>query len=219
MNQLCTTLSNSLQVFMDKPMYSSKFLSVNSDVQNVSGLQGDSSLNMGSLAMYTQGTPLLITQVLQGLSEICRISMGNIMYIWTLLWTSFLVTGKKYATEMKKLASYQFPNTTARIGNEAFRLTFRSCPTKAICELSSLTTSYLAGCFSRQAQLLYYSLFYVLEVGSSSKFFYYVYHYWGKFEWGWQLSHASNLTEKRPVVNKFPHIALIKEYLCQYPIK
>jgi hypothetical protein len=38
MNQLCTTLSNSLQVFMDKPMYSSKFLSVNSDVQNVSGL-------------------------------------------------------------------------------------------------------------------------------------------------------------------------------------
>jgi hypothetical protein len=95
MNQLCTTLSNSLQVFMDKPMYSSKFLSVNSDVQNVSGLQGDSSLNMGSLAIYTQGTPLFITQVLQRLSEICRISMGNIMYIWTLLWTSFLVTGKK----------------------------------------------------------------------------------------------------------------------------
>ena len=61
----------------------------------VSGLQGDSSLNMGSLAIYTQGTPLLITQVLQRLSEICRISMGNIMYIWTFLWTSFHVTGKK----------------------------------------------------------------------------------------------------------------------------
>ena len=29
----------------------------------------------------------------------------------------------------------------------------------------------------------------------------------------------NNLTAKRPVVNKFPHIALIKEYLCQYPIK
>jgi hypothetical protein len=95
MNQLCTTLSNSLQVFMDKPMYSSKFLSVNSDVQNVSGLQGDSSLNMGSLAINTQGTPLLVTQVLQPLSEICRFSMGNIMYIWTCLWTSFLVIGKK----------------------------------------------------------------------------------------------------------------------------
>jgi len=95
MNQLCTTLSNSLQVFMDKPMYNIMFLSVNSDVENVSGLQGDSSLNMGSLAIYTQGTPLFITQVLQRLSEICRISMGNIMYIWTLLWTSFLVTGKK----------------------------------------------------------------------------------------------------------------------------
>jgi hypothetical protein len=95
MSQLCTTLSNSLQVFMDKPMYSSKFLSVNSDVQNVSGLQGDSSLNMGSLAINTQGTPLLVTQVLQPLSEICRISMGRIMYIWTCSWTSFLVIGKK----------------------------------------------------------------------------------------------------------------------------
>jgi hypothetical protein len=95
MNQLCTTLSKSLQVFMDKPMYSSKFLSVNSDVQNVSGLQGDSSLNMGSLAINTQGTPLLVTQVLHPLSEICRFSMGNIMYIWTCLWTSFLVIGKK----------------------------------------------------------------------------------------------------------------------------
>lgn len=120
---------------------------------------------------------------------------------------------------MKKLDSYQFPNTTARIGNEAFRLTFRSCPTKAICELSSLATSYLAGCLSRQAQLLYYSLFYVLEVGSASKFFHYFYHYWGKFGWGWQLSHASNLSTKRPMVNKFPHIALIKEYLFQYLIK
>ena len=60
-----------------------------------SGLQGDSSLNMGSLAINTQGTPLLVTQVLQPLSEICRISMGNIMYIWTCLWTSFLVIGKK----------------------------------------------------------------------------------------------------------------------------
>ena len=60
-----------------------------------SGLQGDSSLNMGSLAINTQGTPLLVTQVLQPLSEICRISMGRIMYIWTCSWTSFLVIGKK----------------------------------------------------------------------------------------------------------------------------
>ena len=120
---------------------------------------------------------------------------------------------------MKKLASYQFPDTTARIGDEAFRLTFRSCPTKAICELSSLATSYLADCFSRPTQLLYDSLFYVLEVGSASKFINYVYHYWGEFGWGWQLSHASNLSAKRPMVNKFPHMALIREYLCQYPIK
>ena len=60
-----------------------------------SGLQGDSSLNMGSLAINTQGTPLLVTQVLQPLSEICRISMGRIMYIWTCSWTRFLVIGKK----------------------------------------------------------------------------------------------------------------------------
>jgi hypothetical protein len=60
-----------------------------------SGLQGDSSLNMGSLAINTQGTPLLVTQVLQPLGEICRISMGRIMYIWTCSWTSFLVIGKK----------------------------------------------------------------------------------------------------------------------------
>jgi hypothetical protein len=38
MKQLCSTLSNSLQVFMDKPMYNIMFLSVNSDVENVSGL-------------------------------------------------------------------------------------------------------------------------------------------------------------------------------------
>lgn len=60
-----------------------------------SGLQGDSSLNMGSLAFIAQGTPPLITQVLQSLSEICRISMGNSMYVWTYSWTSFLVIGKK----------------------------------------------------------------------------------------------------------------------------
>ena len=95
MMQPCATFSNSLHVFMDKPMYNITFLSVNSHIENVSGLQGDSSLNMGSLAINTQGTPLLVTQVLQPLSEICRFSMGNIMYIWTCLWTSFLVIGKK----------------------------------------------------------------------------------------------------------------------------
>ena len=120
---------------------------------------------------------------------------------------------------MNKLLSYQFPNATARIGNETFRLTFRSGPTKTICKLSSLTTSYLAGGLNRQAQLLNYGLFYVLKVGSASKFLDYFYHYWGKFGWGWQFGHASNLTAKRPVVNKIPHIALIKEYLCQYRIK
>jgi hypothetical protein len=80
---------------MDKPMYKSLFLSVNSYVENVSGLQGDSSSNMGSLAFHTQGTPPFVTQVLLALSEICRISMGNLMYIWTCSWTSFLVIGKK----------------------------------------------------------------------------------------------------------------------------
>jgi hypothetical protein len=80
---------------MDKPMYKSLFLSVNSYVENVSGLQGDSSSNMGSLAFNTQGTPPFVTQVLLALSEICRISMGNLMYIWTCSWTSFLVIGKK----------------------------------------------------------------------------------------------------------------------------
>ena len=80
---------------MDKPMYKSLILSVNSYVQNVSGLQGDSSSNMGSLAFNTQGTPPFVTQVLLALSEICSISMGNLMYIWTCSWTSFLVIGKK----------------------------------------------------------------------------------------------------------------------------
>ena len=190
-----------------------------SNSKTESGLQGDSSLNVGSLAFNTQGTPPFVTQVLQRLSEICRISMGNYMYIWTSLWTRFLVTGKKYVAEMKKLVSYQFPNTTARIGNKSFRFTFRSCPTKAVSELGSLTTSYLASCLSRKAQFLYYGLFYVLEMGSASKFLYYFYYYWGKFGWRWQLSHASNLSTKRPMVNKFPHLALIGEYLCQNPIK
>ena len=44
MMQPCATFSNSLHVFMDKPMYNIKFLSVNSHIENVSGLQGDSSL-------------------------------------------------------------------------------------------------------------------------------------------------------------------------------
>ena len=184
-----------------------------------SGLQGDSSSNMGSLAFNMQGTSHLFTQVLQRLSEICRISMGNIMYIWTSLWTSFLVIGKSYSPKMKRLSGYQCPNTTTRIGDETFRFAFCSCPTKAICKLSSLTTSYLADGLGRKAQLLNYSLFYVLEVGSASKFFYNVYHYWGEFGWRWQVSHTSNLSTKRPMVNKFPHIALIREYLCQYPIK
>jgi hypothetical protein len=95
MKQLLATLSNSLHVNMDKPMYKSLILSVNSYVENVSGLQGDSSSNMGSLAFNTQGTPPFVTQVLLALSEICRISMGNLMYIWTCSWTSFLVIGKK----------------------------------------------------------------------------------------------------------------------------
>jgi hypothetical protein len=56
-------------------------------------------------------------------------------------------------------------------------------------------------------------------MGSASKFLYYFYYYWGKFGWRWQLSHASNLSAKRPMVNKFPHLALIGEYLCQNPIK
>ena len=60
-----------------------------------SGLQGDSSSNMGSLAFNTQGTPPFVTQVLLALSEICSISMGNLMYVWTCSWTSFLVIGKK----------------------------------------------------------------------------------------------------------------------------
>jgi len=60
-----------------------------------SGLQGDSSLNMGSLAFYTQGTPPLVTQVLLAIGEICRISMANNMYIWASSWTDFLVTGEK----------------------------------------------------------------------------------------------------------------------------
>ena len=38
MKQHYATFSNSLQVFMDKPMYNITFLSVNSDVENVSGL-------------------------------------------------------------------------------------------------------------------------------------------------------------------------------------
>jgi len=93
--QPCATFSNSLHVFMDKPMYNITFLSVNSHVENVSGLQGDSSLNVGSLAFNTQGTPPFVTQVLLALSEICSISMGNLMYVWTCSWTSFLVIGKK----------------------------------------------------------------------------------------------------------------------------
>ena len=95
MKQPLATLSNCLQVNMDKPMYKSLILSVNSYVQNVSGLQGDSSSNMWSLAFNTQGTPPFVTQVLLALSEICSISMGNLMYIWTCSWTSFLVIGKK----------------------------------------------------------------------------------------------------------------------------
>jgi len=95
MKQPLATLSNCLQVNMDKPMYKSLILSVNSYVENVSGLQGDSSSNMGSLAFNTQGTPPFVTQVLLALSEICSISMGNLMYIWTCSWTSFLVIGKK----------------------------------------------------------------------------------------------------------------------------
>ena len=95
MKQPLATLSNCLQVNMDKPMYKSLFLSVNSYVENVSGLQGDSSSNMGSLAFNTQGTPPFVTQVLLALSEICSISMGNLMYTWTCSWTSFLVIGKK----------------------------------------------------------------------------------------------------------------------------
>ena len=66
-----------------------------SNSKTESGLQGDSSSNMGSLAFNTQGTPPFVTQVLLALSEICSISMGNLMYIWTCSWTSFLVIGKK----------------------------------------------------------------------------------------------------------------------------
>jgi len=121
--------------------------------------------------------------------------------------------------QMMKLFAYQFPDATSRIGYKSLGFTFSSGPTEAIGKLCSLATSYLASGFIGKPQLFNYGFFNVLKVGRAAHFLNYVYHYRGQFGWRGQLSHASNLTVNLPVVNNFPDIASIKEYLCQHPIK
>jgi len=121
--------------------------------------------------------------------------------------------------KMKNLLGYEFPDSTSRIGYKSLGFTFSPSPTEAIGELGPFATSNLAGRLGGQVQLLNNSLLNIIKVGGTAKLFDYLYHYWGKFGRRWQISHKSNLTSKRSEVNKFPHLALIREYSCQNPIK